>query len=116
MFISINMLLTTTNTIEGYTIKHYLGLVTGDTIIGANIFKDFKASITDIVGGRSKSYERVLKEAKAGSEAELVHHALAMGANAVIGIDFDYEVLGRGSMLMVSMTGTAVIYDEHKQV
>ncbi len=108
------MLLTTTNTIEGYQIKHYLGLVTGDTIIGANIFKDILASITDIVGGRSASYEKVLKEAKAQAEAELVHTAMAMGANAVIGIDFDYEVLGKGSMLMVSMTGTAVIYNERK--
>jgi len=108
------MLLTTTNTIEGYQIKHYLGLVTGDTIIGANIFKDFLASITDIVGGRSASYEKVLKEAKAQAEAELVQTAMAMGANAVIGIDFDYEVLGKGSMLMVSMTGTAVIYNERK--
>ncbi|MDZ4708705.1 MAG: YbjQ family protein [Saprospiraceae bacterium] len=108
------MLLTTTNTIEGFQIKHYLGLVTGDTIIGANIFKDFLASITDIVGGRSASYEKVLKEAKTQAEAELVQTAMAMGANAVIGIDFDYEVLGKGSMLMVSMTGTAVIYNERK--
>lgn len=106
------MLLTTTNTIEGYRIKHYLGLVTGDTIIGANLFKDFLASITDIVGGRSAAYEKVLKEAKGQAEAELVQSAMAMGANAVIGIDFDYEVLGKGSMLMVSMTGTAVIYNE----
>jgi uncharacterized protein YbjQ (UPF0145 family) len=74
--------------------------------------KDFFASITDIVGGRSGAYEKVLKEAKSLAEAEMVNKALAMGANAVIGIDFDYEVLGRGSMLMVSMTGTAVIYDE----
>lgn len=110
------MLLTTTNTIEGYTIKHYLGLVTGDTIIGANIFKDIRAAITDIIGGRSASYERVLKEAKTSAESELVQNAMAIGANAVIGIDFDYEVLGKGSMLMVSMTGTAVIYDEHKFV
>jgi len=108
------MLLTTTNTIEGYQIKHYLGLVTGDTIIGANLFKDILASITDIVGGRSASYEKVLKEAKMQAEAELVQSAMSMGANAVIGIDFDYEVLGKGSMLMVSMTGTAVIYNERK--
>ncbi len=106
------MLLTSTNTIEGHKIRHYLGLVTGDTIIGANLVKDFFASITDIVGGRSTAYEKVLKEAKSLAEAEMVNKALSMGANAVIGIDFDYEVLGRGSMLMVSMTGTAVIYDE----
>ncbi len=109
------MLLTSTNSIEAHKIKHYLGLVSGDTVIGANVFKDFLASITDIVGGRSKSYERVLKEAKSTAEAEMVSAAMAMGANAVIGIDFDYEVMGRGTMLMVSMTGTAVIIDEFKQ-
>ncbi len=107
------MLLTTTNSIEGHKIKHYLGLVVGDAILGANIFKDISASIRDVIGGRSGSYERVLKEAKRIAESELVTSAMAMGANAVIGIDFDYEALGKGSMLMVSMTGTAVIYDEH---
>lgn len=110
------MLLTTTNTIEGHQIKHYLGLVAGDTVIGANVFKDIMAAFTDFVGGRSASYERVLKEAKAGAEAELVQAAQKMGANAVIGIDFDYEVMGKGTMLMVSVTGTAVIYDEFKNV
>ena len=106
------MLLTTTNSIEGHKIKHYLGLASGDTVIGANVFKDFLAAVTDIIGGRSKSYERVLVEAKATAEAEMVSKAMSMGANAVIGIDFDYEVMGKGTMLMVSMTGTAVIIDE----
>lgn len=110
------MLLTTTNSIEGRTIKHYLGLVAGDAILGANIFKDISASIRDVIGGRSGSYERVLKEAKRIAESELVTAAMAMGANAVIGIDFDYEGLGKGSMLMVTMTGTAVIYDEHSTI
>jgi uncharacterized protein YbjQ (UPF0145 family) len=107
------MLLTTTNSLEGHKIKHYLGIVTGDTIIGANIFKDIGASIRDIIGGRASAYERVMDEGKKIAEAELVQKAMAMGANAIIGIDFDYEVMGKGgSMLMVSMTGTAVIIDE----
>ena len=102
------MLLTTTNTIEGKTIQSYLGLVSGETIIGANIFKDFFASITDIVGGRSGAYEKVLKEAKDTALAELQEKAYQLGANAIIGIDLDYETLGNGSMLMVVATGTAV--------
>ncbi len=107
------MLLTTTNSLEGHKIKHYLGIVTGDTIIGANIFKDIGASIRDIIGGRASAYERVMDEGKKIAESELVQKAMAMGANAIIGIDFDYEVMGKGgSMLMVSMTGTAVIIDE----
>lgn len=106
------MILTTTNNIEGQKVKQYIGIVTGEVILGANIFKDFFASIRDIVGGRSGSYERVLKEAKDNALRELTEKASAMGANAIIGIDLDYETLGaNGSMLMVSASGTAVILE-----
>lgn len=104
------MILTTTNSIEGYTIKEYKGIVTGETIIGANFIKDLKASITDFFGGRSTSYEKVLIKAKNTALKELEERAIKMGANAIIGIDIDYEALGAGgSMLMVSLSGTAVI-------
>lgn len=107
------MILTTTHNIEGKTITNYLGIVTGEAIIGANVFKDFFASITDIVGGRSGSYERVLIEAKDDALNEIREKAAAMGADAVIGIDLDYETLGNnGSMLMVSANGTAVKFSE----
>lgn len=103
------MLLTTTNTVEGKRVVHYYGVVSGETIIGANIFRDFFASIRDIVGGRSSSYEQVLREAKATALKELQDEAVALGANAVIGIDLDYETVGgNGSMLMVTASGTAV--------
>ena len=103
------MLLTTTNTVEGKRVVHYYGVVSGETIIGANIFRDFFASIRDIVGGRSSSYEQVLREAKATALKELKDEAAALGANAVIGIDLDYETVGgNGSMLMVTASGTAV--------
>jgi uncharacterized protein YbjQ (UPF0145 family) len=103
------MILTTTNTIEGRPVKEYKALVTGETIIGANIFKDFLAGIRDIVGGRSSSYEMVLREAKETAIREMVERARTFGADAVIGIDLDYETVGqRGSMLMVSASGTAV--------
>ena len=103
------MLLTTTNTVEGKRVVHYYGVVSGETIIGANIFRDFFASIRDIVGGRSSSYEQVLREAKATALKELQDEAAALGANAVIGIDLDYETVGgSGSMLMVTASGTAV--------
>ena len=101
------MLLTTTSTVQGREIDQYYGLVTGETIIGANIVKDFFAGITDIVGGRSGSYERVLKEAKEEALREMSNQAIALGANAVIGIDLDYETIG-SSMLMVTAAGTAV--------
>lgn len=105
------MILSTTNTIEGKEIDQYLGVISGEAIIGANLFKDIFASITDIVGGRSGSYERVLKEAKEDALQELQEKARALGANAVIGIDLDYETLGsNNSMLMVSASGTAVHY------
>ena len=103
------MILTTTNTIETHQIKEYLGIVTGETIIGANIFKDFFAGIIDIVGGRSASYEGVLREAKDTAIKEMQEQAQRLGANAVIGIDLDYETVGaNGGMLMVTASGTAV--------
>ena len=105
------MLLTTTNTIEGKQIVQYYGIVTGETIIGANLFKDFFAGIRDIVGGRAGSYESVLREAKDTALQELRERAMQVGANAVIGLDLDYETVGaNGSMLMVTAAGTAVRY------
>ena len=104
------MILTTTPTIEGQTIREYKGLVTGETIIGANFWKDIKASIRDIVGCRSGSYERVLREAKETSLREMEDRARAMGANAIVGIDIDYETIGaENAMLMVATSGTAVV-------
>lgn len=103
------MLLTTTPNIEGKPIQKYLGIVTAETIIGANIVKDLFAGIRDIVGGRSGTYERVIEEARMNALRELEHKAQYMGANAVIGIDLDFETVGSGgSMLMVVATGTAV--------
>lgn len=103
------MILTTTPGIEGKKIEQYYGIVIGEAIMGANIFKDLFASIRDIVGGRSGAYEDELTKARQLAFAELEHEALAMGANAVVGIDLDYEVIGdKGSMLMVSINGTAV--------
>ena len=105
------MLLTTTNTIEGKEITQYFGIVTGETIIGANVFRDFFASIRDIVGGRAGSYEEVLRKTKDTALQEMSQQAAAMGANAVIGIDLDYETVGdTGSMLMVTAAGTAIRY------
>jgi len=104
------MLFSTTPTIEGHPIRQYMGVVTGETIIGANIVKDFMAGIRDIVGGRSASYEHVLMEARETSLNEMAQRAAAMGANAVVGIDIDYETVGQGgSMLMVATSGTAVV-------
>ncbi len=106
------MILTTTPNIEGKTIREYKGVVTGETIIGANFFKDIMASIRDIVGGRSNSYEQVLREAKETSMQEMQERARALGANAVVGIDIDYETIGEsGSMLMVATSGTAVLVE-----
>ena len=103
------MIVTTTNTIETKPVKEYKGIVTGETIIGANIFKDFFAGIRDIVGGRSGSYERVLREAKDTALKEMEQEAQKLGANAVIGVDLDYETVGKnGGMLMVTASGTAV--------
>lgn len=106
------MLQTTTNTIEGKKIVQYYGIVSGETIIGANILKDFMAGIRDIIGGRSGSYEKVLREAKQSALEEMSAEAAKLGANAVIGIDLDYETVGsNGSMLMVTAAGTAVRYE-----
>ena len=108
------MLLTTTNTLEGKHIREYLGIVTGETIIGANILRDFMAGITDIIGGRATAYEKSLVEAKQIAMDEMIADAQAKGANAIIGIDLDYETISSGSgggMLMVSASGTAVFVE-----
>lgn len=103
------MLLTTTPSVEGKTIAKYHGIVAGEAILGANVFRDFFAGIRDIVGGRTQSYERVLADARAMAFADLEEAAKALGANAVVGIDIDYETLGQGNgMLMVTASGTAV--------
>ena len=103
------MILSTTNNIDGKPVKNYIGIVTGETIIGANIFKDFFASIRDVVGGRSGSYEKVLREAKDTALKEMTENAIGLGANAVVGVDLDYETIGKGGgMLMVTASGTAV--------
>ena len=103
------MLITTTSNIQGRDVQ-YIGLVSGEAILGANIFKDFFAGIRDIVGGRSGSYEDVLARARMQALEEMKQFAAGMGGNAVVGVDLDYEVLGaNGSMLMVSATGTAVV-------
>ena len=104
------MISTTAPTSEGHPIREYKGLVTGETIIGANFVKDFFAGIRDIVGGRSGAYESVLREAKDTALKEMEEHARAIGANAIVGIDLDYEALGaNSSMLMVTASGTAVV-------
>ena len=104
------MILTTTPTIEGQPIKQYLGIVTSETIIGANAIKDFMAGLTDFFGGRSSTYEKVLIEAKDSALAELQQRAVQKGANAIVGIDLDYETVGAdGGMLMVTVSGTAVV-------
>lgn len=103
------MLMTTTPTVEGKTIRTYHGVVTGEAIIGANFLKDMFASIRDIVGGRAGSYEKTLRSARETAFAEMAEAAQALGANAVVGIDLDYEVLGEtNGMLMVAVSGTAV--------
>ena len=103
------MLMTTTPSLEGKQIVRYLGVVTGETIIGANVFRDFLAGVRDFFGGRSASYEAVLREAKDTALEEMARQAEALGANAVVGIDLDYETVGgSGSMLMVTCSGTAV--------
>ncbi|MBU0519320.1 heavy metal-binding domain-containing protein [bacterium] len=103
------MIITTTPTIEGKPVRQYLGIVTGEAIMGANIFKDIFASIRDVVGGRSAAYEQELIRAKDIALNEIQERAAILGADAVIGVDLDYEVMGQnGSMLMVSASGTAV--------
>jgi len=103
------MIITTTQTVEGRQIRQYLGVITGEVIVGANIFKDLFAGIRDIVGGRAGAYEGAMRDARRQAFAELQAEARELGADAVVGIDIDYEVIGeKGSMLMVSVSGTAV--------
>ncbi len=103
------MLVTTTHNVEGRKIIEYKGLVAGEAIMGANVFRDFFASVRDIVGGRSGAYEKVLNDARQVAVAELTDRAAELGCNAVIGVDLDYETLGaKGGMLMVTASGTAV--------
>lgn len=106
------MLVSTTPTIEGKRITKYCGVIAGEAILGANIFKDLFAGIRDLVGGRSGTYERELQRAREIALKELQERAQELGANAVVGVDIDYEVLGSGaSMLMVSVSGTAVVLE-----
>ena len=103
------MIVTTTPHIQGRTVRRYLGVVTGEAILGANLFKDMFAGLRDIVGGRSAAYEKELRRAREIAFGELEDEARGMGANAVVGVDIDYEVLGeRNGMMMVSVSGTAV--------
>ncbi len=102
------MIITTTNSIEGFTIDRYLGLVTGRGHRGRNLIKDIGAGLRNLFGGRSQGYEEELLTARESAQRELVERAQRLGADAVVGVDLDYEVLGQGDMLMVSMTGTAV--------
>ena len=102
---------TTTPTIEGRRIVRYLGVVTGEAILGANIFKDLFAGIRDIVGGRSAVYEEELRRARTIALTELRQSAADLGANAVVGVDLDYETVGKGTMLMVTVSGTAVVVE-----
>ncbi len=108
------MIVLTTPSIEGKKIVKYIGLVTGTAILGANIFKDFMASIRDIVGGRSAAYEGEINKAKDIALIEMKRQAKDLGANAIIGVDLDYETIGTGgtNMLMVSSSGTAVVYND----
>ncbi|WP_114364366.1 heavy metal-binding domain-containing protein [Ciceribacter lividus] len=106
------MIITTTPTIEGRSIVEYKGIVTGEAILGTNIFRDIFAGIRDLVGGRSASYEQVLREARETALREVEQEARRLGANAVVGVDIDYENVSTGSsgsMLMVSVSGTAVV-------
>ena len=104
------MLMTTTAMVDGRPISRYLGIVTGEAIIGANIFRDIFAGVRDVVGGRSGTYEKALGEAREVAMAEMQARAQELGANAVVGIDLDYEVLGQNNgMLMVAVSGTAVV-------
>lgn len=102
------MIVTTTDGIEGRKITGYLGVVTGEAVLGANIFKDLFAGIRDIVGGRSAAYEGELRKAKDTALQEMAERALELGADAVVGVDLDYEAISSGNMLMVSANGTAV--------
>src|SRR5688572_16857809 len=104
------MLMSTTSVVDGRPVSRYIGVVTGEAIIGANIFRDLFAAVRDVVGGRSATYERALAEARQVAMSEMEQKAQELGANAVIGIDVDYEVLGQNNgMLMVAVSGTAVV-------
>jgi uncharacterized protein YbjQ (UPF0145 family) len=104
------MLVTTTNHVEGRAVQRYLGIVTGEAILGANLFRDLFAGIRDIVGGRSAAYEKELSRARQIALEEMIQQAQQLGANAILGVDLDYEVLGQANgMLMVSASGTAVL-------
>lgn len=106
------LIISTTPTLQGYVVKEYLNIVTGEVIVGANMFRDLFANIRDMVGGRSGAYENVLERARGEAISEMQDRAADMGGNAVIGVDLDYEVIGQsGSMLMVSASGTAVIVE-----
>lgn len=103
------MIITTTSSIEGHTISEYFGVCTGEAILGANVVKDLFAGVRDFVGGRSGSYEKVLRAAKDGAIEDMQAQAEEWGANAIVGVDLDYEVVGdKGSMMMVVASGTAV--------
>ena len=103
------MIITTASAIEGRPVKDYFGVVTGEAVIGANVFRDLFAGIRDVIGGRSGSYEQVFREARQTALQEMAAEAERLGANAVIGVDIDYESgLGQGSMMMVACSGTAV--------
>ncbi|MCZ2078111.1 MAG: heavy metal-binding domain-containing protein [Bryobacteraceae bacterium] len=106
------MIITTTPGIDGRRIREYRGIVTGEAILGANIFRDLFAGLRDIVGGRSAAYEKELRNAREIAVAEMSATALELGANAIVGVDIDYEVLGQNNgMMMVSVSGTAVIVE-----
>ncbi len=107
------MIVTTTPIIERRPVRAHCGVVVGEAILGANILRDFFASVRDIVGGRSQAYEKSIREARTIAFKEMVEEAERLGANAVVGVDIDYEVIGeQGSMMMVSVSGTAVVVDE----
>jgi uncharacterized protein YbjQ (UPF0145 family) len=105
------MLIATVNTLQDKRVVRYLGVVSGEAILGANVFRDIFAGIRDIVGGRSAAYEQELRKAKEIALQEMEEQAQALGGNAVIGVDLDYETVSNGSMLMVSASGTAVVVE-----
>lgn len=102
------MIVTTTPSVEGRPIRDYLGIVTGEAILGANVFRDLFAGIRDVIGGRSGSYEEVLREARDAALSEMQAEAHKRGADAIVGVDLDYETVSQGTMLMVTASGTAV--------
>jgi uncharacterized protein YbjQ (UPF0145 family) len=102
------MIVTTTPTVEGRPVRQYLGVVTGEAILGANVFRDLFAGIRDVIGGRSGSYEEVLREARDAALREMEDEARKRGADAILGVDLDYETVSQGTMLMVTASGTAV--------